>query len=303
MSAKLFTALITPFQDGAVDFQALEALTHAQLEGGVDGLVVCGSTGEAFFLSPQEQRDVLSCVQKTLNGQIPLVAGTSAITPKDTLTLAHQAQDLDIKTIMVVTPPYVKPTQAALVDYFTHIHDNTSINLIVYDNPGRSGVGMTVDTLATLSQLPRVVAIKDSCGDILRPAHLLSHPGFNPKVHLICGEDALTLPYLAQGGKGCISVTSNVAPALMKAQMQAWVSGDIARAQALSAQLLPIHQAMFCQTSPAPAKYGASLLGLCSPEVRAPLHPATPESQERVRAALTQAGLYPHTTEKERYHG
>jgi 4-hydroxy-tetrahydrodipicolinate synthase len=284
-----YTALVTPFEADVVDTEALQTLVEWQIEQGITGLLACGSTGESFLLTPAEQKHVLETVVTQAKRRIPVIAGTSAITLEETLALAAQAEEIGVEGLLIVTPPYVRPTQAALVEYFTTIHNSTKTPLILYDNPSRSARALDNETVLTLAKLDRIVCLKDATGDLGRPSTLLET--LPSDFSLLSGEDATTPAYLAQGGHGVISVTSNVAPHFVCEQWNAWCTNDLKRLAVARAQLSPLHRALFIESSPAPTKYALSQMGFCTPDVRRPLTPATSHAQQAVDKALTEAGL------------
>lgn len=284
-----YTAIVTPFEDGKVDHDALSNLVEFQIDLGIDGIVACGSTGEAFFLTPQEQHEVLKTVLNVTNKRVPVIAGTSALKTLDTLALVESAETLGVDGLMIVTPPYVKPSQDALYEYFHDIHDASSTPILLYDNPSRAALGMSDALVINLAKLPRIVSLKDATGILVRPTNLLEHlpAGFT----LLSGEDATAPAYMAQGGHGVVSVTSNVAPNLVASQIIAWNDADHERLAELRVKLNPLHRAMFCEPSPAPAKFALSKFGLCRPDVRAPLTQLTRTAEDQVLDAITLAGL------------
>lgn len=284
-----FVAIVTPFTNGKVDHDHLRQLVEYQIGLGIDGIVACGSTGEAFFLSPQEQFQVIQTVVETTKKRVPVIAGTSAIHTNETLALVDQAETLDIDGLMIVSPPYVKPSENALFDYFKTVHDHAKTPIMLYDNPSRASIGLSNDVVIKLSKLSRIVSLKDATGILNRPTDLLS--SLPSRFTLLSGEDATAPAYLAQGGHGVVSVTANVAPNLVASQYKAWSDGDVNRLAELRVKLNPLHKAMFCEPSPAPAKYALSLFGLCSPAVRPPLQSLTKPSEKIVLAAIQSAGI------------
>ncbi len=264
-----FTALVTPFKDDQVDYQSLVAMVNWQVEQGISGLVVCGSTGESNLLNYDEQKDVITQVVKTVNNRVPVIAGASAITTSDTIYLASQAESLGVRGLMIVTPPYVKPSQQAIRDYFTDVHNACSLPIILYDNPGRACSSIADETILKLAQLARVVALKDATGDLGRPVRLRAQ--LPEDFLLLSGEDITTPAFLAQGGDGVISVTANIAPKLVGTQVSSWQAKDWHTFTNTRDLLAPLHDAMFIESSPAPVKYALSLMNKCSYEVRKPL--------------------------------
>ncbi len=297
-----YTALVTPFKDNTVDHGALALLVERQITEGIDGIVACGSTGEAFFLTPQEQLSVLKTVKETNKGRVPLIAGTSALKTSDTLELIKNAEFVGVDGLMVVTPPYVKPTQDALYQYFKTLHDASSTPIILYDNPGRSALSLSNDVIIELAKLPRIQCLKDATGELSRPATLLEN--LPADFTLLSGEDATAPAYFAQGGHGVVSVTSNITPNLVASQWVAWKNRDLERLAQIRTLLNPLHRAMFVESSPAPAKFALAYFDLCHPHVREPLTPTTKAAQKEILKALTHAGLTTIiNTEKETHHG
>lgn len=286
-----FVALITPFKDNQIDFQALMHLLHWHLQEGTHGIVACGTTGEFSSLTSQEQRDVLSACLKEVQGKIPVIAGINAFDAQNAIDLIVQAQEVGAQGVMVVNPPYIKPSQEGLYQFFKSIHDQTSLPMIIYNNPGRTGTLITAPTLARLSHCERIVAVKDSSGDLLLPLELRRLA--EKDLVQLCGEDAMTVAFLAHGGRGCISVTANIAPRLCAELYEAWEKNDLERVIFLRDQLAPLNKALFVEGNPVPVKYAASLLGLCHPEVRLPLLPASGSARLTIQAALEYAALLP----------
>lgn len=282
-------ALVTPFDQNKVDFRALERIVRWHLEEGTHGLLAAATTGESALLSHEEQRDVITCVVNVVNGKIPVMAGTGAMTPHETIALTQQAQACGADGALVVTPPYIKPTQEGLYVHYKAVHDATDLPLFVYNNPGRAAVEVSNDCLARLSALPRILGVKDATGVLARPTDLRCRTGAD--FIQLSGDDATTPAFLAQGGVGCISVTANIAPGLCARFHNAWAQNDRESFDQLRDQLHPLHGAMFCETSPGPVKYAMHLLGLCNADMRAPLVPVAAQTKEIVAQAMTQAGL------------
>ncbi|MBU6234341.1 MAG: 4-hydroxy-tetrahydrodipicolinate synthase [Alphaproteobacteria bacterium] len=283
------TALVTPFKNGAFDEAAFRSLVEWQIESGIHGLVPCGTTGESPTLTDEEQLNIIGVCISQAQGRVPVIAGCGSNNTAHAIHLTQMAEQLGASAALHVAPYYNKPTQEGLYQHFKAVHDATDIPIIIYNIPGRSVVNIADDTMARLAQLPRIAGIKDSTGDITKPLRLRESCG-NGFAQLT-GEDALVLPYLAQGGHGVISVTSNIAPKRCVALYDAWSRGDIATAQAHNRALLPLHDALFCETSPSPAKYAASRLGFGNESVRLPLVPASANARARVDAALKSLGI------------
>ena len=284
-----YTALITPFKDGAVDKDAFVKLVEWQIAQGTHGLVPVGTTGESPTLSHEEHDMVIELCVKTVAGRVPVIAGAGSNSTQEAVRLAKNAEAVGADGVLIVSPYYNKPTQAGLLAHFSAVAEAVSIPVIVYDIPGRSIVAVNDETMAELAKLPNIAGVKDATGDAARPTRLLNQIG-NDFAQL-SGEDATALPYLAAGGHGCISVVSNIAPALCAEMHEAFAKGDIARAQEINRQIMPLHDGMFCEASPGPVKYAAALLGLCEPDTRLPLVEISEGSKAIVEKALSAAKL------------
>ncbi len=285
-----YTALITPFIEGEVDESAFRKLVDWQIESGTNGLVPVGTTGESPTLSHEEHDRVIEiCIDQTA-GRIPVIAGAGSNSTSEAVRLAEHAASAGADAVLIVSPYYNKPTQDGLYRHFTAVARAINVPVIVYDIPGRSIVRVDDDTMVRMAdQHPNICGIKDATSDVSRPPKLLSM--FGNGFSQMSGEDATTLPYLAAGGHGAISVTSNIAPQQVADMHNAWGVGDIATAQELNRRLMPVHHAMFCEASPGPVKYAAELLGICGSETRLPLCEIAESSKEQVKAALINAGL------------
>ena len=282
-------ALITPLRDGAFDEDAYRSLIDWHVEQGTDGLVPCGTTGESPTLDHAEHKRVVEvCIEATA-GRVPVIAGTGSNSTSEAIDLTRHAKQVGADAALVVTPYYNKPTQEGLYQHFKAIHDAADIPILIYNVPPRSVVDMTVETMARLARLPNIVGVKDATQDLGRP--IRTRLAIGPDFCQMSGEDGTALPFLAAGGHGCISVTANVAPALCAEMQRAWREGDVAKAAGLNDRLMPLHTALFCETSPGPVKYAASLLGKCSPELRLPLVEISETSKEIVKKAMAAVGL------------
>lgn len=284
------TALITPFTtDGAIDEKAFQSFVDWQIKQGTAGIVPVGTTGESPTLSHAEHHRVVELALEVAKGRVPVIAGTGSNSTAEAISLTRHAQNAGADAALVVTPYYNKPTQAGLLAHYKAIHDATDIPIMIYNIPGRSIIDMSVATMAELAKLPRVVGVKDATSDLERPALMRIAAG--PDFCQVSGEDGTIVPFLAQGGHGCISVTSNIAPRLCADLHAAWQAGNISKVQELNYRLMPVHKAMFCEASPGPVKYAAELLGLCSAKMRLPMVEVADETKKRVEAALKSAGL------------
>jgi 4-hydroxy-tetrahydrodipicolinate synthase len=284
-------ALITPFRDGVFDEDAYRSLIEWHIEQGTDGLLPCGTTGESPTLDHAEHKRVVEVCIEAAGGRIPVIAGTGSNSTSEAIDLTRHAKQAGADAALVVTPYYNKPTQEGLYQHFKAIQDAVDIPILIYNIPPRSVVDMTVETMARLARLPNIVGVKDATQDLTRPIN--TRLAIGPDFCQMSGEDGTALPFLAAGGHGCISVTANVAPALCAEMQRAWREGNLARAMALNDRLMPLHRAIFCESSPSPVKYAASLLGKCSPEMRLPLVEIGKTSKEIVMKAMAAVGLLP----------
>lgn len=284
------TALITPFlKDGSLDKAAYAQLINWQLDQGTEGIIPCGSTGEMPTLTEEELCILYDISVKEAKGKATIIAGTGTNSTEKTIRLTRKAKEIGADAALVVTPYYNKPTQEGLYQHFKSIADAVDLPILIYNNPARCVVDMSVETMARLAEFETIVGVKDASGDITRP--LKTRLSIKKQFDQLSGEDALTVPFLAQGGRGAISVTSNIAPRLSAELHKSWRKGDHKRVDELNAILLPLHEAMFCETNPGPVKYAAELLGLCSAWARPPMWEISQASKEKVRNALKQAGL------------
>jgi 4-hydroxy-tetrahydrodipicolinate synthase len=282
-------ALITPLKDGKVDDSAFQSFVEWQIAEGSDGLVPCGTTGESPTLTHQEHMHVTEMCIEAAAGKVPVIAGIGHNSTHDTIFFGKHAKKAGADAGLVVTPYYNKPTQEGIFQHFKEVHDAIDLPIIVYNVPGRSVVDISVETMARLATLPNVIGVKDATADLARPA--LTRLAVQGDFCQLTGEDATAVPFLAAGGKGCISVTANVAPRLCSEMQRAWREGDMAKVMELQDRLAPLHDAMFCESSPGPVKYAAKLLGLCTSELRLPLCDIADSSKAQVEAALRSVGL------------
>ena len=282
-------ALVTPFRNGRLDERAFLDLVQWHLDEGTSGFVPVGTTGESPTLShPEHERVVELCVEAA-GRRAPVIAGTGSNATEEAISLTRHAKRAGADAALVVTPYYNKPTQDGLYAHYRAIHDAVDLPIVIYNIPGRSVVDMAPETMARLAKLPNIVGVKDSSADIVRP--LVTHAACGLEFCQLSGEDGNVLAFLAHGGRGCISVTANVAPRLCARLHEAWRAGRPDEALALHRRLLPLHQALFCETSPAPAKYALSQLGRCGGEVRLPLVEIGERSKAKVDAALAAVDL------------
>ncbi len=282
-------ALITPFRNGGIDERAFQELVAWQIQEGTHGLVPCGTTGEAPTLRHDEHKRVVALCVEVAKGRVPVIAGTGSNSTEHTIETSLEAKAAGADAVLIVCPYYNKPTQEGLYQHFKAVHDAIDLPIVIYNIPGRSSVDMSNATMARLAKLPNIVGVKDATNDLARPLRMRVEIG--AAFAMLSGEDATAVAYLAQGGDGCISVTANVAPRLLSEMHEAWQRGELATVRHINEQLIPVHDALFAETSPAPVKYAASLLGRCEATVRLPLAPIMPETQERVKQAMRGAGI------------
>lgn len=282
-------ALITPFANGAVDFDTLKRLVDWHVAQGSHGLVPVGTTGESPTLTHAEHGAVIEAVVTAAAGRIPVVAGAGSNNTAEGIELIRHAQKVGADAALVVTPYYNRPTQAGLIAHYTALHDCANLPIVIYNIPGRSVVDMSPETMGVLAKLPRIIGVKDATGKIERVS-MQRHTCGADFVQL-SGEDATALGFNAHGGVGCISVTANVAPKLCAEFQEATLRGDYAAALAYQDRLMPLHEAIFIEPGLVGAKYGLSLLGLCSEHVRLPLVGLTVGTKARIKAAMQHAGI------------
>ena len=282
-------ALVTPFKDGALDLDTLKALVEWHIAEGSDGIVPVGTTGESPTLSHDEHETVVEAVVRAVRGRVPVIAGAGSNNTVEGIRLIRHAELVGATAALVVTPYYNRPTQAGLIAHYTALHDCCTLPIIIYNIPGRSVVDMTPDTMGQLARLPRIVGVKDATGKVERVSMQRATCGAD--FIQLSGEDATALGFNAHGGVGCISVTANVAPRLCAEFQAATLAGDYAKALAYQDRLMPLHEAIFIEPGLIGAKYGLSVLGRCSEEVRLPHVGLTDGTKVRIRAAMAHAGL------------
>lgn len=294
MTAPLFkgviTALITPLRDGKVDEAAFRALVERQIAAGVHGLVPMGTTGESATLHPDEHRRLVELCVEVAAGRVHVIAGAGASATDKAIDLVRFAKTVGADGALVVTPYYNRPSQAGLEAHFRAIADDVQLPILLYNVPGRTGVDLSNETVARLAAHPNVVGIKDATGDLSRVSWMRAHI-IGQQFDLISGDDPSYLGYHAQGGVGVISVTSNVAPEAMVALHEAAAAGDYATARDWQDRLIGLHKGLFLDSSPSPAKYALSRLGLCAEEVRLPLVATAEAVKPAIDRAMAAAGL------------
>ena len=284
-----YTALLTPFKDNKVDYSSYRELIDFQINNGTHGLVPVGTTGESPTLSHDEHKKLIEVCIEQSNGRVPVIAGAGSNSTSEAVDFVKHACSAGADGLLVVTPYYNKPTQSGLLAHYNELIKHASKPIIIYDIPGRSVIQMTDETMAKLAQDQFIVGVKDATADLTRPTRLQNVIGDD--FIQLSGEDGTALAYLAAGGHGCISVTANIAPNLLSRMHNAWKQGDINTAQEINKKLMPLHDALFCETSPGPLKYAASLLGICSSDARLPIVEIEEDSKLKVKDALKKTGL------------
>jgi len=285
----LYTALVTPFRDGAVDERALQDLVEKQIAGKVDGLVPCGSTGEAATLTHAEHRRVIEVVVAAARGRVRVLAGTGSNATPEAIALTTHAKEAGADGALLISPYYNKPTQDGIVAHYAEIARATAFPLVVYNIPGRTASNILPETFTRLAEIEQVVGVKDSCGDMDQVAHVIA--ATPDEFSVLSGDDSGTLPILALGGDGVISTVSNLVPADVAEMVRAFRAADLSRARDVYYGLQPLVDAVFCETNPIPIKEALAMRGWIGPEIRLPLTRLSTGNQERLRLALKEYGL------------
>jgi 4-hydroxy-tetrahydrodipicolinate synthase len=284
-----FTALVTPFKNGSLDEKSFRDIVEWQISEGTNGLVPVGTTGESPTLSHDEHKKVVEWCIDQVDGRVPVIAGSGSNSTAEAIELSRHAEEAGADAVLIVTPYYNKPTQEGLYQHYRAINDAIRIPIIIYNIPGRSIVDMSVETMARLFELKNIAGVKDATANMTRVSQQRAAMG--PDFNQLSGEDITALGFMAHGGHGCISVTSNVAPRLCSEFQAACLKGDFKAALKLQDKLALLHTNLFVETSPAPIKYAMSLIGKCANTVRLPIVPASEKAQAAVRQAMVHAGL------------
>ncbi|HSZ11739.1 MAG TPA: 4-hydroxy-tetrahydrodipicolinate synthase [Rhizomicrobium sp.] len=282
-------ALITPMRGGKVDEAAFREFVAWQIAEGSHGLVPMGTTGESATLDHKEHGRVVEICVETANGRVPVIAGAGSNSTAEAIALTRHAKAVGADAVLSVEPYYNKPTQEGLYRHFAAIAEAVDIPIVVYNIPGRCVIEMSLETMTRLSKIANIIGVKDATNNLARPSRERAACGKDWR--LLSGDDVTTLGFMAHGGHGAISVTANVAPKLCAQFLEACMQGKFDVALALQDRLMPLHDAMFVEASPAPAKYAASVLGLCTDEVRLPIVPASEPARARIREAMAHAGI------------
>ena len=282
-------AIVTPFRNGQVDEESYRKLIEFQIENGTSAIVPCGTTGESATLNPEEHARVIDIAVEAVNNRVPVIAGTGGNSTTEAIELTRHAKEAGADATLQVCPYYNKPTQEGLFRHFEAILKAVPLPQVLYNVPGRTSVNLLPETVARLAEFPEIVAIKEASGNLAQMADVMLLAGEN--ITLLSGDDNLTLPALAIGGKGVISVVANIVPADNAKLIKAWADGNVAEAQALYYKLLPLCKAMFYETNPIPVKTAVALMGLIGDEMRLPMCPMAPENLDKLKKALSDYGL------------
>ncbi len=288
MIAETYTALVTPFKNGKVDETSLEKLVEFQIKNGVDGIVPCGTTGESPTLSHEEHNLVVELCVKIANKRIKVMAGTGSNSTSEAIAMTNHAKEIGADSCLIVAPYYNKPIAEGVYQHFKALNE-CDIPLFIYNIPGRSVINISDENLARIAELKNVVGIKDATGDLARVASLRLL--INKPFTYLSGEDATVVGFNAMGGNGVISVTSNIAPKMVSDLQKFTAQGDYKSALEIQDKLTSLHAAMFCETNPIPVKYAASLMGLCTSEIRLPLTQPSDAAKARVEKEMKKLGL------------
>ena len=287
MFSGAFTALVTPFRNGQVDVEALEGMVEFQIQNGIHGLVPCGTTGETPAMSEDEDRLVIGTVVRVANGRVPVIAGTGSNSTDMAIKYTRMAEDVGADGSLQVSPYYNKPTQEGLFRHFAAVAESTELPIVLYNIPGRTSVTIDAETTARLAEIPNIVGTKEATLSMNMAMDVISLCGEDFDV--LSGDDPVTLPLMSLGGRGVISVASNVAPAAVSNMVNALLKGDWERGRELHYELLPLFRALFVETNPIPVKTAASILGLCSDEMRLPMIPLQGENLDTLRRVMEES--------------
>jgi 4-hydroxy-tetrahydrodipicolinate synthase len=285
-------AIVTPFRKGKVDERALAELIEWQIASGTSGIVPCGTTGESATLSHDEHNRVIELTVEVVRRRVPVIAGTGSNSTEEAIALTKHAKQAGADASLLITPYYNKPTQEGLYRHYRAIAEAVDLPLVLYNIPGRTGVNMLPATIARLTVLPTVVGVKEGSGSVQQASDLVQMCG--DRLSVLAGDDALTLPMMAVGGKGVITVTANIMPVEMAALVNSFSEGKIEEARRIHFKLSPLFAALFFETNPIPVKEALSLMGKIDPELRLPLCPMAQDTREKLIQALKDASLIAH---------
>lgn len=282
-------AIVTPFRKGKVDERALADLIEWQIANGTNGIVPCGTTGESATLSHDEHNRVIELTVEVARRRVPVVAGTGSNSTDEAIALTKHAKQAGADGSLLITPYYNKPTQEGLYRHYRAVAEAVDLPLVLYNIPGRTGVNMLPTTIARLTALPTIVGVKEGSGSIQQASDIVQMCG--DRLTVLAGDDALTLPMMAVGGKGVITVTANIVPAEMAGLVKAFAEGKIEDARRIHFKLSPLFAALFFETNPIPVKEALSMMGKIDPELRLPLCPMAQDTREKLIQALKEASL------------
>jgi len=283
------TALVTPFRGGEVDTRALEALVEAQIAGGINALVPCGSTGEAATLTHEEHLAVVRAVVRAARGRLPVIAGTGSNSTAEAIRLTRGAEEAGADAALLISPYYNKPTQDGIYRHYAAVADATGLPLILYNIPGRTGSNITPDTIARLARLPNIAGVKEASGNLAQVLEIIDESGADFGIY--SGDDILTLPIMAAGGHGVIAVGANLMPRAYVELTDALLAGDLERARMQNHRLLPLMMALTLEVNPIPVKTALAMMGQCADEFRLPLTPMSPGARVRLEDVLREYEL------------
>ena len=283
------TALVTPFRDGEVDTRALEALVEAQIAGGINALVPCGSTGEAATLTHEEHLAVVRAVVRAARGRLPVIAGTGSNSTAEAIRLTRGAEETGADAALLISPYYNRPTQEGIYRHYAAVADATGLPLILYNIPGRTGSNITPDTIARLARLPNIAGVKEASGNLAQVLEIIDESGADFGIY--SGDDILTLPIMAAGGHGVIAVGANLMPRAYAELTDALLAGDLERARMQNHRLLPLMMALTLEVNPIPVKTALAMMGQCADEFRLPLTPMSPGARVRLEDVLREYEL------------
>jgi len=284
-----FTALMTPFKrNGEIDEEGVRRLVKSQVEAGVDGIIVCGTTGEAATLSEEEKYLLARIVLNASKGQVPVIAGAGTNNTRETVAMAKQFSDIGVNGLLVVVPYYNRPTQEGMFQHFKSVAQSTDLPIIMYNIPGRTASNLDVPTVRRLVEIKNIVGLKEASGNFAQISRLIRDIG---NISIVSGDDPLTLPIIALGGRGVISVASNLVPEEMTKLVNSALSNDFDEARRIHSRLLPLFEVLLTETNPAPLKMAMSMFGLATNSVRLPLVPVSEQTTQKIREILVELGL------------
>lgn len=289
MFAGSLVAIVTPFRQGKVDERAFAELIEWQIAKGTNGIVPCGTTGESATLSHDEHNRLIELTVEIVNRRVPIIAGTGSNSTEEAITLTRHAKQAGVDAALLITPYYNKPTQEGLYRHYKAVAESVDLPLVLYNIPGRTGVNMLPTTIARLSAIKTIVGVKEGSGSVQQASDIVQMCG--DRLTVLAGDDSLTLPMMAVGGKGVITVTANIMPAEMADLVKAFAEGKVEEARRLHFKLSPLFTALFYETNPIPVKEALGYMGKIDPELRLPLCPMASDTREKLIRTLKEAAL------------